>query len=121
MRLKLARNAAIIAAVLLALLTGTPVKADTIDLSKEVHVAVLLTTDAQLVLNGQPANLDQVKAATDNIASKGGVFWYARENGNVEPSAKQQQVFEAVFNYVMGRRLPIRLFTDGTFTKIVDN
>jgi peptidoglycan/xylan/chitin deacetylase (PgdA/CDA1 family) len=74
------RIAALFVIAAFAVLASTPARVDALDLSKEVHVAVLLTTDAHLVLDGKPATLQEVERAIDDIASKGGVFWYAREN-----------------------------------------
>jgi hypothetical protein len=120
MNRSVARYGMIFAAAIFALLCVSPVRADTMNSSNELHIAVLLTTDAQLVLNGKPATLDQVKAAVDDMASKGGMFWYARENGQSDPTPKQVELFQALFDYVTQRQLPIRLFTDGTFTQVVD-
>jgi hypothetical protein len=113
--------AALFAVAALAVIASAPARADTLDFSKEVHVAVLLTTDAHLVLDGKPATLQDVERAIDDIASKGGVFWYARENGQSDPSPEQWQMFQTLIGYVMKRQLPIRMFTDGTFKTIVDD
>lgn len=109
----------LIAILVLALIGGGYVNADAPDFSKEPHLAVLLTRNAHLVVDGKPSTLKKTEQAIDILRSRGGVFWYARENGNESPSPDQERLFDAIFNYVTKARLPIRLFTDGTFTKLV--
>ena len=93
--------------------------ADTPNFQTEPHLAVLLTSDAHLIVDGKPATLEQTEGAIDTLKRRGGTFWYARENGNQEPSAAQVKLFEALLGYVADAQLPVRLFTDGTFTKLV--
>ena len=109
----------LIATIASALLSVTPVRAATADFSNEPHVAVLVTVDGHIVLDGKPTTLEETERAIDDLFERHGVFWYARANGDQPPSASQERLFESLFDYVMKYRLPIRLFTDGTFTKLV--
>lgn len=81
------------------------------------HITVFLTRDAHIFLNGRPATLGETERAIADMKGQGGAFWYARENGDRPPTAGQQVVFEELFPIVMTDRLPIRLYTDATFTR----
>lgn len=80
------------------------------------HIAVLMTRDATLVLGGKPATLQQVQSAVDAMKKAGGEFWYARDGGDSESTPAQDALIQQLFGYVVNARLPVRLFTDGTFT-----
>lgn len=84
--------------------------------SQAPHIAVLMTKDATLVLDGKTATLDQVKSAIGAMQKSGGKFWYAREGGDREPTPAQDALIQQMFGYVAQARLPVRLFTDATFT-----
>ena len=116
------RNLSTVTATLTLLILsigGVPVRADTPNFRNEPHLSVLLTKDAHLVVDGRPATLAQAESAVDTLKKHGGIFWYARENGNEEPSATQEKVFKALLDYVASEQLPVRFFVDGTFTKLV--
>lgn len=84
----------------------------------KAHVTVFMTQDAQLVVNGKPADIDATKAALADLKTKNGVVWYAREHPKESMSVKQEHLFVKLAKIVSDLGLPIELFTDDTFTTV---
>jgi hypothetical protein len=87
--------------------------------ANETHVTILVTSAAGLVVDGKPATVADAERAIDKIGSQHGVVWYARENGDRDPTSAQMDLFKTVFSYVAKSQLPFRLFKDGTFTQLI--
>jgi len=66
---------------------------------------IRVTQSGQILLNGNPASLEEVKTELNRLKFLGGAVWYSRENAKGEPS----QDAAAVFEQIMASGLPIKL------------
>jgi hypothetical protein len=75
-----------------------------------LRISVLANGD--LLLQGAPAALPDLKLAIENLAKEGGIVWYYRENAPGDPPAAVQEVLNEVVRW----KLPIQLFTSPDFS-----
>jgi hypothetical protein len=77
----------------------------------ESGAKVFLAADGQVTLNGRKVQVSHLAAELQALVPKPSVICYSRENPHGEPPATMRTVLDAV----MSMRLPVGLFTDGTF------
>jgi hypothetical protein len=73
---------------------------------------IFLSADGIVTLNGRKVDAAQLKNALLSLSPKPTMVCYSREAPQGEPPPAMPAVLDAI----MAMRLPIGLFTDGTFT-----
>jgi hypothetical protein len=79
----------------------------------KLKISVLATGD--ILLDGQPGELEQLDAVLERVQQSRGQVWYYREPAGVQPAAGL-----AVFQRVVQRKLPISLSSKPDFSDWVD-
>lgn len=76
-------------------------------------VKIKVNRDGQIVMNDEPATLEQVKSSLSKLTQSGnGAVWYYRENAGAEPHANAMLVLQAIVD----AKLPVRLSTKPDFS-----
>jgi hypothetical protein len=79
-----------------------------------VEISVL--TSGELLVDGQPSDMQQLEAALERAREAGGAVWYYRENGLEEASPQAMRVIQLVID----KRLPISMSSKPDFSDYID-
>jgi hypothetical protein len=85
-------------------------------LAAEPIARVSALASGQLLLNGQPVNLQALDTALKHLKEEHGVVWYYRQDPNHEPPPQAMDAFGLVVKY----QLPISMSTKADFSDVVD-
>jgi hypothetical protein len=88
--------------VLLLLATGCRKEPESVNRPAPVPVVLKIAvfSDGRLMAEGEPTNLDALRAALDRLNAQGGVVWYYREGSDQEPPPIALEVMKAVVEAV---------------------
>ena len=76
-------------------------------------VKIKVNRDGHIVMNDEPATLEQVKVSLSKLSQSGdGAIWYYRENAGGEPHPNAMLVLQAIVD----AKLPVRLSTKPDFS-----
>lgn len=79
-----------------------------------VAIKVFVSKDGKVTADGNLVSLVDLDSSFSQLKQKNGVVYYSREVIQGEPPESSMKVIELVVKY----SLPIRMYTDSTFTKI---
>lgn len=79
-------------------------------------VKVSVLASGQVLIDGQPSDMQQLRAALTSVSEGDGAVWYYRENGLEEASPQAMQVIELV----MEMHLPISMSSQPDFSDYID-
>ena len=78
-------------------------------------IKVWVEQDGMITANGSSISLEDLDSSLSKLKNTNGSVYYSRANGQGEPPAEAMKVIDLVVKY----GLPIKLYTDKTFTEIV--
>jgi len=81
-----------------------------------LRLKISLLASGAILLDGQPADLEQLDGALERVKQHHGQVWYYRESGGVQPPPAGL----AVIQLVMRHKLPISLSSKADFSDWVD-
>jgi hypothetical protein len=76
---------------------------------------IYLFASGDALLDERPITREQLALELAALARRNGIIWYARQDGDREPTAEQLATFEPI----MAAALPIALFIDRDFKRPV--
>lgn len=77
-------------------------------------IKVYLEASGNILADGKPTSVSELDSSFLKLATRGGTVYYARDNPQDDPPAVYLEVVDLVFQH----GLPIRFYTDKTFTEI---
>ena len=78
-------------------------------------IKVYVDINGKITADGREVSLNELDSSFSKLKAGGGTVYYSRANGQGEPPPQSMKVIELVVKY----SLPIKLFTDNTYTEIV--
>jgi hypothetical protein len=75
-------------------------------------IKVYVEPSGQVIANGNPTTLNALDSSFKKLKELNGTVCYSRDNPDKDPPAESMKVIGLAVKY----RLPIRLYTDNTFT-----
>ena len=78
-------------------------------------VKVYVELNGAITANGNPVSLVELDSSLSKLKANNGVVYYSRDNATQDAPEVAMKVMELVVKY----SLPIKLFTDKTFSEIV--
>jgi biopolymer transport protein ExbD len=79
------------------------------------NLRVYVDKAGNIIVNGQGSSLADLDDQFKTLKSKNGIVYYSRDNVPGDPPQQSMQVMELVTKY----ELPVKFYTDKTFTKVV--
>lgn len=79
-------------------------------------VKVSVLASGQLLVDGQPSDMQQLQAALKRIGEVDGAVWYYRENGFEEASPQAMRIIDLVIDM----HLPISMSSKPDFSDYID-
>jgi len=79
-------------------------------------VKISLLSSGRIVLNGQPATLEEVAKALKTSKAQNGQVWYYREHAEVEGPPQSAQIIQLIID----NNLPVSLSTKPDYSDSVD-
>lgn len=76
---------------------------------------VYVDNSGNITADGQGVSLNDLEVRLQTLKRKGGIVYYSRDNSDANPPEQSMQVMELVTKY----ELPIKFYTDKTFTQAV--
>lgn len=78
-------------------------------------IKVYVEKNGAITANGNSISLAELDSSFGKLKAKNGIVYYSRDNPTQDASEESMKVMELVVKY----SLPIKLFTDRTFSEIV--
>ena len=78
-------------------------------------IKVYVDQTGLITADGNPISLDGLDSSFNKLKISNGIVYYSRANGQAEPPPESMKVMEIVIKY----SLPIKLYTDKTFSVLV--
>lgn len=80
-------------------------------------IKVYVDKSGKITAGGNSTDLVSLDSAFHKLKNTGGTVYYSRDQVQAEPPAESMKVIELVAKY----RLPVKFFTDKTFTQAVES
>ena len=78
-------------------------------------VKVYVSQDGKITADGNDISLPDLDSSFSQLKQKNGIVYYSRDNVQGEPPQESMKVMDLVVKY----SLPVKMFTDKTFTVVV--
>ena len=91
--------------------------AENIALADSNAIKIYVELNGKITADGNEISLTSLDGLLAKLKSRNGIVYYSRANGQGEPPPNAMKVVELVVK----NSLPVKLFTDKTFTVIVNN
>ena len=79
-------------------------------------VKVYVTNSGLITADGKNISLNNLDTTLKNLKANNGIVYYSRDNAAEDPPEESMQVMELIVKY----SLPVKLYTDKTFTQIIE-
>lgn len=79
-------------------------------------IRVYVTQDGKITADGHEISLTNLDSSFSKLKAGNGSVHYSRDNGQGDPPQESMKVMELIVKY----SLPVKLFTDNTFSTIVN-
>jgi|KBSSwiStaDraftv2_1062776.scaffolds.fasta_scaffold41933_2 biopolymer transport protein ExbD len=79
-------------------------------------VKVYVTNSGLITADGKNISLNNLDTTLKNLKANNGIVYYSRDNAAEDPPKESMQVMELIVKY----SLPVKLYTDKTFTQIIE-
>ena len=80
-----------------------------------IFIKIYVEQDGKIIADGNDISLNALDSSLSKIKESNGVVYYSRANAQGEPPEQAMQVMELIVKY----SLPVKMFTDKTFTVVV--
>jgi biopolymer transport protein ExbD len=78
-------------------------------------IKVYVEKDGRITADEKETSLSDLDSSFSRLKSRNGTVYYSRDNGQSDPPPEAMKVMELIVKY----KLPVRLYTDKTFTETI--
>jgi biopolymer transport protein ExbD len=78
-------------------------------------IKVYVEKDGRITADEKVTSLNDLDSSFSRLKARNGTVYYSRDNGESDPPPEAMKVMELIVKY----KLPVRLYTDKTFTETI--